>query len=329
VIFGGKTKRCHPNGGKPPFPPDIYYDQTVSHWQTPETMIRYITKVLVPYRLETIARLGLPVDQKMILILDLHYSHKDTVVLAHMGECNILPVYIPAGCTDLHQVCDVVVNKPYKNGVIKAFVDYVSEKFLEFTNRANPEAADVFQLSMAGSVMKPLIPAYVARGMAAIDTPLMKEVIKDSFYRDSMVGEARKPEIYELAKLRYPIPIEEIPIPEERELEENLGPIADDVPVSGALDGEGVFDVQIGNEEDPVDLAGDDEETEEEIAQIPQQAQPVEGTKKKRKKRGPAAAISMDTVEVPSSAKVSRNGRIVNPSTVHGTIIPSRYSTIA
>ncbi len=68
-----------------------------------------------------------------------------------MGECNILLVYVPAGCTDLHKVCGVVVNKPYKNGVIKAFVDYVSEKFLEFTNRANPEAADVFQLSMAGS----------------------------------------------------------------------------------------------------------------------------------------------------------------------------------
>ena len=120
MIFGGKTKRCHPNGGKPPFPQDIYNDQTISDWQTPETMIRYITKVLVPYRLETIIRIGLPVDQKMILILELHYSHKDT----YMGECNILPVYIPAGCTELHKVCDVVVNKPYKNGVIKAFVDY-------------------------------------------------------------------------------------------------------------------------------------------------------------------------------------------------------------
>ena len=54
-------------------------------------------------------------------------------------------------------------------------------------NRPNPDLNDVFQLSMAGSVMKPLIPGYVARGMAAIDTPIMKEVIKASFYKDSLV----------------------------------------------------------------------------------------------------------------------------------------------
>ena len=49
-----------------------------------------------------------------------------------------------------------------------------------------------------------------------------------------------------------------------------------------ALDGEGVFDVKIGSEEDPVDLDEDVEKPEEEIAQIPQQAPSVDGTKKKR-----------------------------------------------
>ena len=102
--YAGKTKRCHPNAGKPPFPDGIYYDHSESHWQNPETMVRYITTVLVPYRVATIARLGLPIDTKMILILELHYSHKDKVVLAFMVECNIISVYIPAGCTDLHQV---------------------------------------------------------------------------------------------------------------------------------------------------------------------------------------------------------------------------------
>jgi hypothetical protein len=135
-------------------------------------MIRYVTKVLVPYRLAIIDHLSLPADQKMILILDLHYSHKDAAVLAHMRENNIiLPVYIPAGCTDLHQVCDVIINKPYKNGVVKAFIDYVTGKFCEFNQRPeDPQPPkDVFhQLNMAGSVMKPLIPEYVVRGMAAV-----------------------------------------------------------------------------------------------------------------------------------------------------------------
>ena len=203
IIFGGKTKRCHPNGGKGPVPKDIYYDNSLSHWQTPETMIRYINRVLVPYRLATIARLNLPIHQKMILILDLHYSHKDAVVLALAREYHILLVYIPAGCTDLHQVCDVVVNKPYKNGVVKSFIDYVTEKFGEFNQRVNPNPADVFQLNMAGSVMKPLIPGYVERGMEAVGQLRMKDVIKACFYKASFVGEARQLETYELAKLKY------------------------------------------------------------------------------------------------------------------------------
>ena len=172
---------------------DIYFDNSTSHWQTPETMIRYVNKVLVPYRLETIDRLSLPTDQKVILILDLHYSHKDAAVLAHMRENNILPVYIPAGCTDLHQVCDVVINKPYKNGVVKAFIDYVTGKFCE---RPNPQPKDVFQLNLAGSVMKPLIPEYVVRGMAAVGTIAMKVAIKECFYQASFVGEARQLETY-------------------------------------------------------------------------------------------------------------------------------------
>ena len=332
VIFGGKTKRCHPNAGKPPFPDGIYYDHSESHWQNPETMIRYITSVLVPYRIATIARLGLPVDQKMILILDLHYSHKDKVVLAFMVECHIIPVYIPAGCTDLHQVCDVVVNKPYKNGVVKAFVDYVSAKYCEYLNRPNPDPNDVFQLSMAGSVMKPLIPGYVARGMAAIDTPQMKEVIKASFYKDSLVGEARQLDTYAMAKLKYPQPLEEIPIPEEREAEENLGPVADDSPVEGAVDGDGIFEVQIGGgDPDPTDLIEEngpeeieDEEIEEEVViELPKAKK---AAKKKRKVPEEIGTLASNTT---TTTKVSRTGRQVLPNTLHGGIVPNRYSTIA
>ena len=32
LIFGGKTKRCHPNQGRVVQPPGLYYDQTQSHW---------------------------------------------------------------------------------------------------------------------------------------------------------------------------------------------------------------------------------------------------------------------------------------------------------
>ena len=78
LIFGGKTKRCEP---QLPIPVNTYYDHTESHWQTPATYITYLKKVVVPDKDANIARLKLAIDQKPIVIHDLHYSHKDAAVL--------------------------------------------------------------------------------------------------------------------------------------------------------------------------------------------------------------------------------------------------------
>ena len=60
LIFGGKTHRVYPTV---PAPCNGYYTHTVSHWQTPETTIEYIDKILVPYRQKVITEHNLPFDQ--------------------------------------------------------------------------------------------------------------------------------------------------------------------------------------------------------------------------------------------------------------------------
>ena len=168
-IFGGTTNRCHPNGGKTAPPENQYYDHTASHWQTPETFITYITKTILPYKTSTIANLNLPLNQKMVLILDLHYSHKTPEVLALLRANNVIAVFIPAGCTDLHQLCDVILNKSFKNGTKDAFVNYLSQQFISWADTLNRDIInDVFTINLALSVMKPLTPLFVERGPAAI-----------------------------------------------------------------------------------------------------------------------------------------------------------------
>ena len=112
----------------------------------------------------------------MLYIVDLHYSHKDPSVIALMTANNIIPVFIPAGCTDLHQVCDVVINKSYKNGVNAAFIDYVSTEF-NLWQESEKDDDDIFEINLAISVMKPLIPAYVLRGIQALKTDAMKGLL--------------------------------------------------------------------------------------------------------------------------------------------------------
>jgi hypothetical protein len=93
LIFGGKSQKCHPNKGASQPPAGLYYTHTDSHWQTPATFSEYVTKVLVPYRLATITMLGLTSSQKMIFVLDLHYSHKDPAVLAQLAANNIIVIF--------------------------------------------------------------------------------------------------------------------------------------------------------------------------------------------------------------------------------------------
>ena len=71
----------------------------------------------MPYKDATIQRLGLNKKQVTILKHDLHFTHKDNTVLELLKKHHIVPLFVPAGCTDIIQECDTVVNKPFKNGV--------------------------------------------------------------------------------------------------------------------------------------------------------------------------------------------------------------------
>jgi hypothetical protein len=268
LIFGGTTVRCHPNGGKTAPPANQYYDHTTSHWQTPETFITYITKTILPYKAATIARMKLPLDQKMILLLDLHYSHKDPAVLALLRANNIIAVFIPAGCTDLHQLCDVILNKSYKNGTKNAFVDYLSEEFIAWTQTPNRDMLnDVFTINLALSVMKPLLPTFVSRGLASINAEHMREPIREAFQDQCLLRIARLPETYALAVAELQGDVASIEIPEEVEVEEDLGPVTIENQLEEPLHS---FDVEVVgtdslDSEDSLSESSDSEDSEPEV----------------------------------------------------------------
>jgi hypothetical protein len=244
LIFGGKTVLCHPNKGRTAAPDGLYYDHTTSHWQNHETYLSYMKEVIVPYRLATIKRLGLSVDQKIILIHDLHYSHKGDAVRDYCTANNIIMVFVPAGCTDIIQMCDVALNKTFKNAVSLAFVSYVNNKFIEHTD-CNPN--DIFKLNMALSIMKPLLPGFVQSGIAAMSTTAMKAVIRNCFLTNGLVKEARTPAALQSA--RALLAVDNTPTVGE-EVECDLGAVDED-----SADGEQEFVVEIGEGGDnvPVD----------------------------------------------------------------------------
>ena len=226
LIFGGKTNRCHPNSGRTMAPAGQYYTHTISHWQTPASFLVYITKAIIPYRLKTIQDLGLEPDQMMVFIYDLHYSHKDPAVLEVLAANYIVPIFIPAGCTDLHQVCDVCINKPYKNGVAAVFIDTISSQYTEWYNGSDRLDTDIFKVNLSIGATKPLISSYVNGGVARLKTPEMKESIAQCVKKEGLLDIARLQETYERALL---VLIDDaVAVPEDIEVEEDLGPVEDE-----------------------------------------------------------------------------------------------------
>ena len=170
-------------------------------------------------------RLNLPDDQKLIFLLGFHYSHRDEMVLQLMKLNHVIPIFIPAGCTDLHQVCDLVMNKPYKNGVTEAFVDFVSSQFNEWSQDDSNHGEDnVFKINLTGSVTKPLIPHYVLRGVEKLKTPEMIDTIKNCFQNEGLLSQALSEETYQRALASMPEEAENVTIPDGFEDEEYLGP---------------------------------------------------------------------------------------------------------
>jgi hypothetical protein len=60
LIFAGKTNKCHP---KHAMPPDCVFAHTPSHWQSPDTFLAAIERIVVDYKERVIHELGLPVEQ--------------------------------------------------------------------------------------------------------------------------------------------------------------------------------------------------------------------------------------------------------------------------
>ena len=148
--------------------------------QNVDTYLAWIEDVLVPYKNAKIAQLGLSLLQWTILKHDLHYTHKDPKVLARLAMHLIIPLFVPAKCTDELQECDTVVNKTFKAGVKAGFRDYLHELFTRHLAR-DPDSVASFNPTLTMTVLRPHLITFVETGAAALKTPAFRETIKQAF----------------------------------------------------------------------------------------------------------------------------------------------------
>ena len=202
LIFKGSTNRCLPFSSKgEQVPPELYgtlFSHSPSHWQNPDTYIELLTKLFIPFKNQIIKANKLPLDSWVLLIHDLHYSHKDPSVIDFLRKNRITHVYIPAGCTDLRQICDVVINKIFKGKVRDEFRQDLHNEFERWIEDGNE--ASQWNAKLDYKHVKNRMPMWVMNAIKGCREEL-REPIKSAGLKSGLMEEIMNPQFLDRCRM--------------------------------------------------------------------------------------------------------------------------------
>ena len=78
-------------------------------------MKRYIDNIIVPFVTQKRQELKLRPTHPALAIFDNFRGQITADILSHLRSHNIVPLQLPANCTDILQPLDILVNKPMKD----------------------------------------------------------------------------------------------------------------------------------------------------------------------------------------------------------------------
>ena len=94
-------------------------------------MIQFVDNVIIPYIDD------IPLSEKSektVAIFDVYKAHRDDKLLNHLKANNIIPLFVPAACTDKLQSLDLSVNHEYKEILKTHFHDWYSAQVVQQLN---------------------------------------------------------------------------------------------------------------------------------------------------------------------------------------------------
>ena len=106
LIYEGKTPRCLPKDVE--FPKEFDVTFTPNHWSNEEKSKQLLDNVIFPY-LKKKHELGLPGDQKSLLIYDVFTGQTTKNIKEYIQENDCVIVYVPNNMTHYFQHLDLTV----------------------------------------------------------------------------------------------------------------------------------------------------------------------------------------------------------------------------
>lgn len=99
--------------GLPP-PKTAFYCTQACGYMDGRVMMEWVEKVLLTWRADKVGNEEEAKSKPMLLLLDCFGAHLRSDVVAYLLSNNVFVGIVPPGCTDLVQVLDVGVNRPFK-----------------------------------------------------------------------------------------------------------------------------------------------------------------------------------------------------------------------
>jgi hypothetical protein len=128
LIYQGKTKASLP---KFSFPNDWDITTSPKHWANEDTMLQYLTNVLIPYIRLKKQELHLGKAAPSLVIFDQFKGQMTPHILSILETNSIHFVTVPANCTDKLQPLDLSVNKAAKDFLKLQFSEWYSEQIFK------------------------------------------------------------------------------------------------------------------------------------------------------------------------------------------------------
>ena len=187
IIYEGKSSRCHPRNKKKVFPRDWDITATKNHWSTVDSMVLYVKNVLVSYCEDQRTQLGLPDDQKALLILNTYRPHTNSVFGEACDAANICRVYVPPGCTATLQPLDAAggVNQVIKQHLATEYDSYYANYISTYMgpDGSTPEG---WTADMKMSTIKPYHAEWLVTSFKAVEK--RKKLIKKGWKKTGIIA---------------------------------------------------------------------------------------------------------------------------------------------
>ena len=132
LIYAGKTDCCHPQGIE--FPHGFQVSHSPNHWSNEGLAIQHVKLIVIPYADKMKEELGLPNDQKSLLIFDVFKGQTTKRYADFLIENGLVHVHVPPNLTHKFQPLDINFNGVAKSFLKDRFQKWYREEIQKQTN---------------------------------------------------------------------------------------------------------------------------------------------------------------------------------------------------